>query len=423
MHLKRSRRQEEKSVRCSKGVGLNSWILTGARVACGPQKSDRLDLQICSGKILAIDPSIKVQRNVRRLDLDGCLILPGLINAHDHLEFNLFPRLGNGPYPSASAWAQDIYQPYQSPVKEHLSIPMGTRLRWGAVKNLLSGVTTVCHHNNYHRHIFSGNFPISVPHHYGWAHSLEFSPDLEVRFRQTSRNWPFILHVGESVNSDGKREMHQLDALGALDDRTVLVHAVALGARDLQVARARGASIVWCPSSNIYLLGRTLSEAAHKSGIPIALGTDSALSCKGDLLDEIRFARQVGGIPPSRLYNMVTLESAQIMRLKEGQGNLIPGGTADLLVVKDSSQSPASALVKLRTGAMEMVFLRGEVKLASPDRVKQLPPELRPSMHLIEIAGRKKSRAFIAVDLPSLFRNIEPIIGSVVLAHKKMKNP
>ena len=45
----------------------------------------------------------------------GHVMMPGLINAHDHLEFNLYPRLGRGPYPNAGAWARDIYHPERSP--------------------------------------------------------------------------------------------------------------------------------------------------------------------------------------------------------------------------------------------------------------------------------------------------------------------
>src|SRR5262245_47510100 len=83
------------------------------------------------------------------IDLENRLILPGLINAHDHLEFNLFPRLGRGPYSNSADWARDIYQPEVSPVREHLSVPRNIRMLWGGLKNLLCGVTTVCHHNPY----------------------------------------------------------------------------------------------------------------------------------------------------------------------------------------------------------------------------------------------------------------------------------
>ena len=74
-------------------------------------------------------------------------ILPGLINAHDHLHFALFPRLGAGPYPNATAWARDIYHPEREPIRSHLRVPKRLRLLWGGLRNLLSGVTTVGHHD------------------------------------------------------------------------------------------------------------------------------------------------------------------------------------------------------------------------------------------------------------------------------------
>src|SRR5205085_8860792 len=118
-----------------------AMILHGARVALGPDRAEKLDIEIRNGKIQSIGEPRK-GREV--LDLTGQLILPGLINAHDHLEFNLYPRLGRGPYPNAGAWSRNVYRPDESPIREQLAISKSTRLVWGGLKNLLNGVTTVC---------------------------------------------------------------------------------------------------------------------------------------------------------------------------------------------------------------------------------------------------------------------------------------
>ena len=89
---------------------------------------------------------------------------------------------------------------------------------------------------------------------FGWAHSLEFSPDVAERFRATPPDWPFILHLGEGSDRKSAREIFDLDAMGALDDRTVLTHAVALGNKGLRLVKQKGASVIWCPSSNLFLL-------------------------------------------------------------------------------------------------------------------------------------------------------------------------
>src|SRR6202011_1306066 len=117
-----------------------AMILRGARVTLGPEEAAMLDIETHGGKIQSILKPAKLPKGAEFLDLEGHLILPGLINAHDHLEFNLYPRMGHGPYSNAGAWARDIYRPHESPIAEHLWVPKRTRLLWGGLKNLLSGV-------------------------------------------------------------------------------------------------------------------------------------------------------------------------------------------------------------------------------------------------------------------------------------------
>src|SRR5581483_6338751 len=108
-------------------------------------------------------------------------------------------------------------------------------------------------------------------------------------------------------------EVSALDALGALQAKTAIVHGVALRRGGLDLVRRRGASLVWCPTSNLRMLGRTVSRAVLRSGVPIALGTDSALSAPVDLLDELAVARRF--LPGAQLMPMVTDVAARILDL------------------------------------------------------------------------------------------------------------
>ncbi len=370
-------------------------ILRGARVALGAEEAAVLDIEIAGGKIQSMG---KPSRKARALNLDGFLILPGLINAHDHLEFNLYPRMGRGPYPNAGAWARDVYRPAESPIAEHLRVPKNTRLLWGGIKNLLSGVTTVCHHNPREQPVFDRNFPVRVLKRFGWAHSLEFSPDVFERFDRTPPGWPFILHLGEGTDREAKREIFDLDKMGALDPRTVLTHAVALNNSGMRLARKRGASIIWCPSSNLFLLGRTLSNDVLRSGIPVALGSDSALTAKGDLLDEIRVARRLSKLSSAAIYHMVTAGAAKILRLRRHEGTLVAGGVADLIAIPDDGRSPAEAL--MHTEGPALVMIGGVVKLARK----------AAGLHRLNVKGR--GEVLVAANIPRLRADAAQALGA-----------
>jgi cytosine/adenosine deaminase-related metal-dependent hydrolase len=388
-------------------------ILTGGRVAVDGRRAVRADVEIERTRIKALRASPRGPGTIR---LDGYLLLPGLINAHDHLDFALFPRLGRGPYPNATAWARDIYRPDESPVREHLRVPRSVRLLWGALRNLFAGVTTVCHHDPAHR-IFRRGFPVRVIRRFGWAHSLAFGPSVMERHRRTAKDAPFILHLGEAVDGAGRREIFELDRLGVLDDRTVLVHAVALDAQGWELVREKGASAIWCPSSNLFLLGCTVAPEVLRSGVAVALATDSPLTAAGDLLDELRLARRISGLEPERLYEMVTTTAARVLKLPGGEGTITENASADLCVLPDSGASPAELLLDPDTRAPSMVIVSGEVKLVEPALAERLPARMRRRLEPLALEG--KPQRLVRADVRKLHRQAAAVLGGPLLLGAK----
>jgi cytosine/adenosine deaminase-related metal-dependent hydrolase len=394
-------------------------FLTGARIALDAKTAVRADLLIEGSRIREVTVAGPNRRHENVVDLSEYLLLPGLINAHDHLEFNLFPRLGQGPYTGFQGWASDICHPERPPVREHLRVPKPVRLWWGGLKNLLCGVTTVCHHNPYEPSVFTEDFPVRVLRRYAWAHSTRMETGLQAVLRSVPSDAPFLIHLGEGTDEASRQEIFELDRLGGLDARTVIIHGVGLDEEGRALLEARRGGLVWCPSSNLFTLGRTLDRSTLLRHRRVALGSDSALSAGGDLLDEIRFARERVGFAPEEVFQMVTHGAAEVLRLTDGEGSLAPGAVADVIAVPDFGDSPAATLAKISFRDIECVIVGGRARLLSPRLTRRWTPNAAEEFHRLRIEGIE--RLVDAPVTPLLKQAKEHLSSGLRLAGKRVE--
>ena len=392
----------------------DSLRLHGARVARGPMAASSASVSVEGGTIHLVQDGSTANHKAgffseSALDLSGYLLLPGLINAHDHLEFSLFPNLGDGPYQNAAEWAHDIHENNAALIERHRKVPRPVRLSWGGIRNLLCGVTTVCHHNPISPDLLDPGFPVKVLSDFAWAHSLSLDPQLAEKFAKSSTDAPFILHAAEGVDRKSLEEVFKLDRMHALNERTVLVHGLACTPVAVGLINQRLTAVILCPTSNKFLFHQFLSQSLVRSLNKVILGSDSPLTAAGDLLDEIRFTRSQIGLHADSIYTMVTDQPADILRLRRGEGRLRPGSAADMLVVRDRGLNPAETLAQLTVDQVELVITAGRVQLAGPGLFERLPAALTNGLEPFEVDGVPR---WVRAPIGQLIADAEEVLGS-----------
>ena len=289
-------------------------------------------------------------------------VAPGLINAHDHLHRNHYGRLGRPPYANAYAWAADIQARDAGPIAEGRARQRREALLDGAWKNLFCGVTTVVHHDPWEPD-FEDAFPLKVVP-LRSADSLGMTQDLDGLMQAG----PFCLHLAEGIDDGAADEVHLLAGLGLLGPDLIAVHGVGMDRDAVARFRSSGAALVWCPTSNRYLFGRTVPDALLAEGADVLLGSDSRLTGDGDLLDEIRYARALGSLDDARLADAVGSLAARRLGLPEP--SLEAGSAADLIVV-------GKPVLQARAEDVLLVLVDGAPRVAPPALAPALSPFVR----------------------------------------------
>jgi 5-methylthioadenosine/S-adenosylhomocysteine deaminase len=152
----------------------------------------------------------------------------------------------------------------------------------------------------------------------------------------------------------GRTPVGLLDDLGALDGRTVAIHAIYLGDGDADVLARSGAHVIHNPMTNQYLGDGICDVAGLRSlGVTMGLGTDADV--RPSLIDEMREAALLQKIQrldgaafgAGEAYALGTSQGA--LALGVAGGDLVAGAPADYVVLDatqiDPWSPPLNALV------------------------------------------------------------------------------
>ena len=295
------------------------------------------------GRITAFGPHRRGERRPPdEIDLGSVAMLPGLVNAHTHLELS-WMRGRTGAAHDFPGWIREVIALQRSGNHEGGAATQsaiagaigearrtGTAL-FGDISNTLASVAALIETESpavvFHELIgfkaapalqiaadaaaklaalpSTGPVRLSLSAHAPYS----VSPALFQAIRQALVHDPFSrcsVHLGESkAETDFLRDgsgpwralledlgawdpswevpacdpVEYLDRMGFITDRLLVVHGVQFGRSELNRLKSRGATLVTCPRGNVRTGAGTPPVAAfYESGVCVAIGTDSLAS-------------------------------------------------------------------------------------------------------------------------------------------------
>lgn len=359
-------------------------VLVGGAVAVG------------GTRILAVGPTSTLRATfpgTPELDATGCVVTPGLIDAHQHHTGDALVRSSIPdnlpPGESIYSWAVPLHAAH-GPEDDRLASLLT------CVESLRAGVTTVVEAGTvaYPDRVADAMTQAGLRGTVGrWGSDTAGLPlaglveqvlaeneELLDRYPAGGRVAAWVTLVGHSLASDellagaadlarrrgvgmtmhisphdgdvrdylartGVRPLVHLDRLGVLGPHLLLGHAVHLDDQEVDLLLASGTAVAYCPWAYLRL-GQGVARAGRHAEIVerggrVALGCDSVNA--GDAIDVLRTAALASGLAkdqmadPTRLpaadaFALATIRGAEAIGMGDVIGSLEPGKAADLVV-------------------------------------------------------------------------------------------
>lgn len=320
------------------------------------------------------------------LDVQGGVVLPGLINTHTHAAMTLFRGLAD------DLPLDDWLNNHIFPAERKLSAQW---VYWGTLlacaEMILSGTTTFCDMYLFEAQaakaaqeagmralVGEALYDFPSPNYGSIEKGFEYTrrlirdfeddplisvavelhspsiccPDLlqKAGYLSEEREVPLIIHLAETSKERdliqgryGTSPVGLLERLGLLGSRLIAVHCVALSEGDLEALEKARVKVAHCPESNMKLASGVAPVVAMlKKGILVGLGTNGCASNNNlDLFQEMDTAaklHKVDLLDPTvmdaqTVLRMATIEGAKVLQMDRITGSLEKGKKADLIVL------------------------------------------------------------------------------------------
>jgi 5-methylthioadenosine/S-adenosylhomocysteine deaminase len=352
------------------------------------------------GRVMELDKHAKLKHKYpryERIDAAGKVVIPGLINTHQHMAMSLLRGYAD------DIPLQEWLEKWIWPLERHMTgrdIYVGALLT--AVEAVMGGTTTI--NTMYHfreegneaqalaevglrgivghvcfswrkdedrRALWSlaknwhnkgkGLIRVSVDPHApytvdpGYMRELrETTGELNEKFGSSQAPIMWHVHVAETSDEPSKIEkafkvsvkggvVEYLDSLGVLQSDVVAAHCVSLTPRDMHVLKQRDVKVSHNPVSNLKL-GSGVSPVSDllKAGVTVSLGTDSSCSNNSaDMFEVMKttallhkgIQREPTLLPAEQVLRMATIEGAKALLWEREIGSVEVGKDADLVII------------------------------------------------------------------------------------------
>jgi 5-methylthioadenosine/S-adenosylhomocysteine deaminase len=372
---------------------------------------------IQSGRITAAGSKLPIPSGTKTIETNG-VIAPGLIDLHNHLTWNVFPRWKpNQLFGTRYDWEQlPLYKllmdaPHEALVQQGLECQME---RYAEVKAITEGETSVvggmyaacdqglARNLDYDAELGSGQgtilnniFPLSMSQTELAAANTAFS---------AKPRGSLLAHLAEGSpkNASAAEEFYILQGRGLLKPGVSVIHGTALTPQNFATMAKAGVGLIWSPRSNIELYGDTTNVAAAKAAnITMAIAPDWSPTGSVGMLGELNYASLWNKTQPISVFSdrdlvsMATVNPATMVGLQDQIGSLAPNHVADLLVVRDKGKAAGNDAYWTLTHAtpedVELVMIGGQATYGDAQLMHQLFKGQDETLH---ICGVDKSISF-----------------------------